>query len=157
MPADRFYPRRPAASPGGPTGYASRSGRGRWGGSDERAILSDYELHDFRAPPVSLEGTFVPDDEPSRGVPQGRVAEAHSTSSMGTADAGWRTVGPGEAVVREPVVVYPPGDRAYETPSEARADDRDVEGCCGGRSTRPRQKRSGGRRRSRSGARSSRN
>jgi hypothetical protein len=53
------------------------------------APLSSDEVADFWALGVSLEASWVPDDEWARAIDEGRVQEVSSYSSMGTAETGW--------------------------------------------------------------------
>ena len=67
--------------------------------------LPDQELGDFWALGVPLEGAFVADGDLELAIRQGRVKEARSPSSMGTAETGWRLIKPGEKEILEDLLV----------------------------------------------------
>lgn len=92
--------------------------------------LSPEEVEDFWAMNVSIEAEFVPEDEITRALAEGRVQRGVALSSMGTAEAFWHRVGVNgdRELVRESCAVVPPGQRADETPFLERSptDDADV-------------------------------
>ncbi len=93
-------------------------------------MISADEVSDFWALGIALEAAVLPDDELRRAVASGRVAEAVSSSSMGTAETYWGSVDRKATLeeLRERAIVVPPGRAPQLTAFEDRADDRDVFG-----------------------------
>ena len=86
------------------------------------------EVSDFWALGIALEAAALPDDELRRAVDSGRVAQAVSSSSMGTAETYWGSLDREATLdeLRENAIVVPPGRKAQLTDYEDWADDRDV-------------------------------
>jgi hypothetical protein len=92
-------------------------------------MLSPEEVEDFWAMNVSIEAEYVPDDEITRALVEGRVQRGVALSSMGTAEAFWHRVGVNQdrELVRESCAVVPPGQRADETPFLERTESHDAD------------------------------
>jgi len=92
--------------------------------------MSREEVDAFFALGIALEAAWLPDDELRRAVAAGRVAQAISTSSLGTAETYSAAVEVDTSLdaLRGSAIVVLPDQRAQPTPFEERVDDRDVDG-----------------------------
>ena len=93
-----------------------------------RVELTASELEDFWAMNIAVGGAYMPEAELRRVYVEGRIQQASFSSSMGTAETYWCLASDEQLRWRDDYLVVPPGQRAFETPYEDWADDRDVDG-----------------------------